>query len=106
MEPLVLITTTSDDRKKLEEIAAQLIELKLAACCQLSGPITSWYRWQGQTESAQEWVCTIKTTQRRFPEVRDKILELHHYDQPQIVAIDIGDASTGYRKWVTESVSD
>ena len=105
MEPLILITTTSDERDNLEEIAAKLVELRLAACCQLSGPITSVYRWQGQIESANEWVCTIKTTTRRFAEVRDTILKLHHYDEPQIVAIDITDASTGYHQWVLESVT-
>lgn len=104
MDRLILITTTSDDRGKLEEIAANLIEQRLAACCQVGGPIVSWYRWQGQTESTNEWVCTIKTVKRLFPEVRDAILKLHHYDQPQIIAIDIADSSEGYQKWVIDSV--
>lgn len=104
MEPLILISTTGSDRGKLQELAAYLVDHQLAACCQIGGPITSWYRWQGQTESADEWVCTIKTLKRKFSDVRDAILNLHPYDQPQIVAIDIADASEGYQKWVLDSI--
>jgi periplasmic divalent cation tolerance protein len=104
MERLIVITTTSDSRDKLEEIAAYLVDHQLAACCQVGGPITSWYRWQGQTESSPEWICAIKTLKRLFPKVRDAIVKLHHYQQPQIVAIDIADTSQGYHQWVVESV--
>ena len=39
---------------------------RLAACVQVSGPITSTYRWQGKVETSQEWLCTIKTRQSHY----------------------------------------
>ena len=105
MDSLILLTTTSDDRTELEKIAAQLVQRKLAACCQIGDqPITSWYRWEGKTESTSEWVCEIKTIKRRFAEVAQAIGELHHYEEPQIVAIEICAASEGYQKWVRDCV--
>lgn len=105
MDRLILITTTSDDRKELEAIAQYLVKEKLAACCQVGDQsITSWYSWKGQTESTTEWVCAIKTLGRLFPEVEQTIAELHHYDEPQIVAVEICSASEGYQRWVRDGV--
>jgi periplasmic divalent cation tolerance protein len=105
MDNLILITTTSNDREELEKIAAHLVERKLGACCQISGPISSWYRWNGKLESTQEWVCSIKTLKSRFPEAEIAISTLHHFDEPQIVAIDICAASEGYENWVRQCVA-
>ncbi len=106
MDNLILITTTSDNREELECIAAHLVERNLAACCQISGPISSWYRWHEKTESTLEWVCSIKTIQRRFSDVEIAISKLHHYDVPQIVAVEICNSSKGYETWVQESVAN
>ena len=97
---LIIITTTSDDRAELEKIAASLVESKLAACCQISGPITSVYSWQGKTETASEWTCAIKTQKQLFSDVKSKIIELHHYDLPQVIAVEVAGSSASYREWV------
>jgi periplasmic divalent cation tolerance protein len=104
MAHLILITTTSDDRDELVTIANHLVESRLAACCQIGSPISSVYTWEGKTESANEWVCSIKTLKRLFWDVEKAIAELHHYDEPQIVAVDICEASKGYQQWVSRSV--
>ena len=104
MAELILITTTSDDRDELELIAAKLIEFGHAACCQISGPIDSVYRWEGKVETSSEWVCSIKTLKDRFAAVADEISNMHHYDTPQIVAVEIVDASDSYREWVLANV--
>ena len=104
MANLILITTTSDDRNELEKIAAHLIAERLAACCQIGSPVTSVYTWEDKTESSNEWVCSIKTVKRLFGLVEKAITEIHHYDEPQIVAVDICEASQGYQQWVEQSV--
>ena len=103
---LILITTTSDDRAELERIASRLVELKLAACCQIGGPITSVYTWEGKTDSSQEYVCSIKTRKRLFEDVANEIKALHHYEIPQIVSVEISNASDSYRDWVIRMSSD
>lgn len=99
---LILITTTNDDRVELETIAKTLIDKQLAACCQISSPIESIYHWDKKIASSQEWVCSIKTTKRHFNAVNEIIHDLHHYDVPQVVAVDIVEASKDYEAWVRE----
>jgi periplasmic divalent cation tolerance protein len=80
----IQITTTVADRADAERIAASLVAKHLAACVQVSGPIESTFRWKGQIEVTQEWVCTIKTRRDLYSTVERAILELHSYDQPEI----------------------
>ena len=42
------------------EFARRLVELRVAACCNLV-PVTSVYRWQGQVEEDGEVLLVVKT---------------------------------------------
>ncbi|MFK7767704.1 MAG: divalent-cation tolerance protein CutA [Mariniblastus sp.] len=105
MNSLIVVTTTSDDRTVLQEIASHLVKQRLAACCQISGPIESVYLWpavgsESKVETSQEWTCSIKTQKRFYLKVEQAILEFHNYETPQIVAIDICAVSEPYEKWI------
>lgn len=99
------VLTTAASEAEAEAIAAALVERRLAACVQVSGPIRSRYRWRGELERAEEWQCLIKTTAARYPEVEAAIRELHSYEEPEIVATPIVRGSPGYLAWVAESVA-
>lgn len=97
-------TTTAASEEEAEQIAAALIERRLAACVQVIGPIASSYRWQGAIERATEWMCVAKTSVARYAELEAAIRELHSYDEPEIVATPIVAGSAGYLEWVSRNV--
>lgn len=96
--------TTAGSEEEAERISASLIEHRLAACVQVVGPIASRYRWQGEVETAREWICVVKTDAARYPEVEAAIRELHSYDEPEVVATPIVAGSAGYLAWLGESL--
>ena len=98
------ITTTTADRDEAERIAAALVERRLAACVQIVGPIRSIYRWQGEVERADEWLCLIKATREAFPAVETAIHELHSYECPEVIATPIVDGSTDYLRWLGDQI--
>jgi periplasmic divalent cation tolerance protein len=55
-------------------------------------------------EIAEEILLIIKTTQERFPAVRDRIAQLHTYDTPEIIAIPVVNGSDKYLAWLREQV--
>ncbi len=71
---------------------------------QVSGPIASRYRWQGEVEEAREWQCWAKTTRAAYEAVEAAIREVHSYEEPEIVAIPILAGSAGYLAWIDENV--
>ncbi|MGE0068552.1 MAG: divalent-cation tolerance protein CutA [Solirubrobacterales bacterium] len=100
------VLTSAGSEAEAAAIAAGLVELRLAACVQVIGPIASTYRWQGAVEAAREWQCLAKTTAERFQEVEAAIRMLHSYEEPEIIATPIVAGSPGYLAWIEENVSD
>jgi periplasmic divalent cation tolerance protein len=98
------VQTTAGSEEEAERIAAALVERRLAACVQTIGPIASRYRWQGEVEQAQEWLCLAKTEASRYPELEAAIRELHSYEEPEIVATPIVAGSAGYLDWLTQNL--
>ena len=99
---MIQVITTSDDRTELESIAKHLVEAGLAACCQIEGPITSVYRWKGNVETSLEFRLIAKSTKEKYVQLESAILNQHHYDQPQIVAIDLVFVDSGYENWAKQ----
>jgi len=106
MSEYIQITTTTDSRELAQKIAETLVEKKVAACAQISGPITSIYEWKGKIENEEEWYCVIKTRQNLYPQVEEKIKELHPYEVPEIIALPIVEGNKAYLAWITEVVKN
>lgn len=103
IEAIQVITTTAE-KADAEKLAGAVLEKRLAACVQISGPIESRYWWNQRIETAREWLCTIKTRRDLFSKLERLLLELHPYDQPEIIATPIVEISAGYAKWLSEQV--
>src|SRR5262245_49226522 len=99
MTSALQIVTTTGSREEAERIAQALVERRLAACVQVSGPIASYFRWQGKIETASEWLCTIKTRRDLFAAVEAAIKVLHSYSTPEILATEIDAGSEAYLQW-------
>lgn len=99
---IVLVTTSS--QQEAGAIASALIESKLAACVTVI-PVQSIYRWQGEINHDQEWQLIIKTKLEKFQELSDKVIELHSYEVPEIIALPIVAGSPSYLNWIEENVS-
>ena len=95
-----IVLTTCGSAEEAERIAHALVERQLAACVNIVPQIRSVYRWQGKVESAAEWLLVVKTTAGKFAGVRDAIRELHSYELPECIAIEIVDGSPEYLKWM------
>jgi periplasmic divalent cation tolerance protein len=106
MSEAIQVSTTTATKEDAQRIAAALVERRLAACVQVGGPITSCYRWQGSVETADEWLCTIKTTRETYEQVERAIRQLHPYDEPEIIALPIVAGSAGYLQWLDRQVGD
>jgi len=106
MIEFVQIVTTTATEEEARKIAEALVEERLAACVQVSGPIRSVYRWQGKTEKADEWQCVAKTTSVLIATVEAAIKRLHSYECPETVVIPIVGGSASYLRWLAEQLAD
>lgn len=106
MKSYIQISTTTKTKEEAQKIARYLIEQKLAACVQITGPIESTYRWRGAVECANEWLCLIKTQKALFNKVQAAIKKLHSYETPEIIAVSIVKGSKEYLNWLDDETEN
>ena len=95
---IVVITTVPDD-EQASRLARVLVERQLAACVQASA-ITSTYRWQGAIETGREVRLMIKAKSVDYDAIQACIVELHSYQNPQIIALPIVAGARSYLDWI------
>jgi periplasmic divalent cation tolerance protein len=105
MEQARIVLTTVSSLEEAERIADSLVEQRLAACVNLLPGIKSVYRWQNAIEKAAEILLVIKTSAEKLPALETAVHELHPYDVPEFVTINIESGSAGYLRWLFESLA-
>ena len=96
----VLVFCTCPDEPTAERIAAALVEQRLAACVNRIPGVVSTYRWKGEVQRDSECLLLIKTTIEHFDALRERIVALHPYELPEIVAVDIARGLPPYLDWI------
>jgi periplasmic divalent cation tolerance protein len=99
-----IVLTTAGSQEEARKIALGLVERRLAACVNIVPQIESVYRWLDKIETAEEWLLLIKTQAGSFEQVCAAVKELHTYDLPECVMLEVAAGSHEYLKWIAESV--
>jgi periplasmic divalent cation tolerance protein len=95
---VVLVTTPTPERAA--EIARALVSERLAACGNVVPGLRSIYRWEGKVQEDEEALLVLKTTRARFDALRARVLALHPYDVPEVIALPVEAGSAAYLQWI------
>ena len=105
-----LIYTTWPDANIADDVSRQLLEERLIACSNRLTETQSTYRWEGQITRETEFIVLFKTDISRAGQVRDRLQDLHPYDEPCILVLPVDTplSSPRFTKWLAEEtdVSD
>lgn len=102
-EALVVLVTVPND-ETADKLAEALVGERLAACVNVVGGVRSVYRWKGAVERDQELLCVCKTTRAGFERLRARVVELHPYELPEVIALPLAEAHAPYVEWIKASV--
>lgn len=83
-------------------IANALVEERLAACVNVLPGVRSVYRWEGRVQAADEVLLLIKTTADRYPQLQERLVELHPHELPELLAVEPAFGLPGYLRWVAD----
>ena len=100
MSQALSVYITCENRTEALRIAEAVVAERLAACANVLAPVTSVFRWEGRIEQAEEGALILKTTQDNLEKLEKRIVELHSYDVPCIVAWPIIAGHAPYLTWI------
>lgn len=104
MSSIRLVFVTLPDEEAAVKMSHVLLEEGLVACGNLIPGVRSIYRWSGKVCDDQEVLVLFKTTQDRFSAVENRITQLHPYECPEVLGVDVDEGHENYLLWVQEQV--
>jgi periplasmic divalent cation tolerance protein len=81
-------------------IGRVLVEERLAAAVNVQHGMRSCYRWQGAVEEAAEALLIAKTRAKLVPRLTARVIALHSYECPAVVAVPICGGNPDYLAWI------
>ena len=97
---VLLVLCMVPDEAAATRIAQALVEERLAACVNCLPGALSTFRWEGRVQSEAELLLLIKTTAERFESLSARIVALHPYELPEVIAVDVSHGLDRYLGWV------
>jgi periplasmic divalent cation tolerance protein len=104
MTDVIVVLSTLPPGDVAAAIARTLVEERLAACVNLVPHVRSFYEWKGAVVDEPEQLAIIKTTADGFAALRARLVDLHPYEVPEVIALSAADGHLPYLGWVRESV--
>ena len=100
MTDYIVVFVTAPSEKEGEKIAQALLEERLAACVNIVPGLKSVFRWKGKISTEEEVLLLIKTKDRLFEKLKKRVIELHSYDVPEVIALGILAGNEKYLDWL------
>jgi periplasmic divalent cation tolerance protein len=93
---------TAGNLTDARRLARELVERRVAACCNLLPAMVSVYQWQGEVNEDEEVGIIAKTTPARFEDLKAAVREVHNYECPCIVALPVVEGHQPFIDWIAQ----
>ncbi len=103
--PVMVVLTTVPSAEVGERMGGIVVAEGLAACANVVSGVSSIFRWKGTVEREREALVIMKTTGPVLESLRERLLELHSYDLPEVVALEVASGHAPYLAWVRDEVA-
>jgi periplasmic divalent cation tolerance protein len=96
----LIVLMTAPNREEAVKIVRVLLEEQLIACGNIVDSVSSLFWWEGEIEEEKEVLVIMKSHERLFKKLSERVRELHSYDVPEVLALPIVDGSLSYLEWL------
>jgi periplasmic divalent cation tolerance protein len=104
MTDAILVMVTAPTADKAAELARTLVEEGLAACGNVVPGLRSIYRWEGKVHDEPEALLLLKTRAALFEALRARVVEVHPYQCPEVLRLDVAEGHAPYLQWIRDNV--
>ncbi|MCW4022656.1 MAG: divalent-cation tolerance protein CutA [archaeon] len=101
---LIIVLMTASSKKEAENISHKLLEEGLIACANIVDGVSSLFWWKQKIEHENETLVIMKSSEKLFKEITQRIEELHSYEVPEVLALPIVAGSQRYLDWMKSNL--
>lgn len=108
MNIMLIVYISCENKEQAEKIGSILVKERLAACVQITQPVTSMFLWPPKEHTVtkvEEVLLMVKTLESKWEQLDTLVRKNHTYDTPEIVAIPATYVSKKYLAWLTEELT-
>ena len=102
MTDALLVFTTLPNSDAAVELAKTVVQERLAACANILPAVRSIYQWEGKLQDENEVLVLMKTRQEHFERLKARIIELHPYEVPEVLALPVEHGYAAYLEWIAK----
>jgi len=104
LSPYTLVVMTVPNKEEGEKIVHRLLQERLIACANITGPVSSLFWWKEKIDKANEFLVFMKSHKKLFDKLCERVREMHSYDVPEILATPITKGLPSYLDWLKSSL--
>ena len=101
---MILIETTSNSKKVLDNISKKLLNKKLTACVHMI-EMDSNYLWKDTLVKEKEYKISIKTVEKNKGKISKLIKRNHNYDIYELSIKKIQNLNSEYLEWFKKEIT-
>ncbi|MHA1196501.1 MAG: divalent-cation tolerance protein CutA [Promethearchaeota archaeon] len=98
----LIFFVTAPNLEEGNKIARLLVEQKIVACINIIQNVISIYWWKEKIEEDSEVLLIIKTNKKNAKRLMAKIKEIHPYDTPECISVEVNDGLKSYLEWINQ----
>ena len=98
----IVVFITAGSEEEAVRIGKALVEERLTACANIVPRIRSIFHWEGKVCDEAEVLLILKSKESLFQQIKDRVIKLHSYDVPEIIALSIHSGSKDYLNWIDQ----
>jgi periplasmic divalent cation tolerance protein len=99
-----IVLTTLASPEEAARLGRALVEERLAACATLVPGVQSIFQWKGAVESSIETLLLLKTNVDQLKALEMRLHELHSYQTPEFLVLEVNAGSQQYLDWLRASL--
>lgn len=99
-DQVLVVLVTAPTMDEAARLGRALVEERLAACANLVPGIRSIYCWQDAVQDDAEVLLMIKTAGSMWHKLQQRVVELHSYETPEVLALPTAYGAPAYLQWL------
>ena len=99
-----LLYATFSNQQEACKIAETLVNERLVACANIFPAHLSVYRWQGKIQQENEVAMILKSDDKHFQRICERITSMHSYDTCCVLQLPIVDGNAEFLQWLQDNI--